>query len=98
MWLQAKAGETQNDGITVKFSHGPDDNPKPGMGIGISGCNAVGLFENWITGETDYTIHALPSMDMLSYKWGFIVDDDIFEVTFNEFLAEFRKYETIDEN
>ncbi len=89
-WLQAKATELQDDGVTTSFRCGPDDIPKTGMGFGIVGRNSLGLFENWITGETDYTIHAPKGGPMVSHKWGLILTDDTFERTFNEFIDEFR--------
>src|ERR1039457_4772986 len=94
-WLQAKAVELQRDTIKTQFGCGPDDGPKPGMGFGIIGTNAMGNFENWVTGETDYTIMVIPSpkLNMVSHKWGLIVNDESFERTFEEFITEFRKYD-----
>jgi len=92
-WLQAKATELQKSGINTDFRHGPDEGSKPGMGLGLIGNNALGLFENWTTGETDYTIHATAGGEMVSHKWGLKVTDVTFEATFNEFFAEFREYE-----
>lgn len=58
-----------------------------------------GGFENWITGETDYTIldNAIQGphgrAKQVASKWGLIVNDQTFESTFDEFIAEFHKYE-----
>ncbi|WP_020176086.1 hypothetical protein [Methyloferula stellata] len=65
------------------------------MEIGIVGLNAMGNFENWITGETDFTIMVPPSRDMkmVSHKWQLMLTDDTFELAVADFVAEFRKFE-----
>jgi len=77
----------------TSLRYGPDDGLKPGLGLGLAGRKAIGLFETWITGETDYTIHVLPGGEMVSHKWMLLLTDETFEETFNEFAAEFRKHE-----
>jgi hypothetical protein len=94
LWLRAKASELQSDHIAVNVKFGPDDGPKPGMMFEIVSSKSLGMFENWITGETDYTIHAPPGGAMVSNKWGLIITDDTFEQIFDEFIAEFRKYDS----
>ena len=65
------------------------------MSFGIVGANAMGNFESWATGETDYTIMAPPSPEakMVSHKWMQVLTDETFEAAFNEFIAEYQKYE-----
>jgi hypothetical protein len=96
-WLEEKSRQLGEQGLEVKFKVGPDDGPKPGMGLGIVGLNAMADFENWISGETDYTIMVPVSREakMVSFRWGIIVDDETFEMTFLEFIDEFRKFETV---
>jgi hypothetical protein len=92
-WLNVKSDELRTEDITVKFQSGPDDGPKPGMSLGLVGNCAMAVFENWITGETDYTIEKPPSprAKMVAHKWGALVTDETFETTFNEFIAAFRQ-------
>ena len=92
-WLEARAAELTADGLHIQFSAGPEGSAKPGMGLGLRGTRAVGLFENWRTGETDYTIHAPSDGPMVSHRWGLIVEDETFEATFREFIAEFNRFE-----
>ena len=94
-WLQAKAAELEGSGVKTSFGYGPDEGKKPGMTFGMIGPKAMGDFATWVTGETDYTIMVPPSPEatMVSHKWGLVLTDDIFEATFNEFIAEFRKHD-----
>src|SRR3984957_15314877 len=92
-WLEAKASEFQANGIDASLRCGPDDGSKPGLGFGLVGRNAIGLLESWVTGETDYTIHAPPAGKMVSHKWMLISTDETFEAIFDEFVVEFQKYE-----
>jgi len=54
----------------------------------------MGSLEVWFTGETDYTVMTPPSGEakMVSNKWMVISNDETFESTFNEFVAEFTKH------
>jgi hypothetical protein len=91
-WLEARAVELKDDGFKIEFGvAGPEVSPKPGMGLGIKGKNATGLFQNWHTGETDWTIHAPSDGPMVSHRWGLIATDKSFEGAFNEFFAELRR-------
>jgi hypothetical protein len=94
VWLEGKKSELQTLESTVSLRCGPDNGPKPGMTFGIIGPNAMGSFEVWITGETDYTVMAPPSQgaEIVSNKWMVISNDETFERTFNEFVAEFTKH------
>lgn len=57
-----------------------------------------GGFENWKTGETDYTILDNSIIEdhgrskMVTTKWGLIVTDESFELVYNEFIVAFRNY------
>jgi hypothetical protein len=95
-WLEEKTREMGKIGSKAEFRVGPSDGPKPGMGMGIVGLNAMAEFTSWTTGETDYTIMAPvnPEGKMVSHRWGLILDDESFEMTFQEFIDEFRKFET----
>lgn len=66
------------------------------MILEVVGRKAMGGFENWITGETDYTVMAPPSpkAQMVSHKWGLIVTDETFEATFDEFVVQFRQHDS----
>ena len=86
-WLEAKAVELKNDGVMLHFSASPEASPNPGMGLGIQGKNATGVFQNWHTGETDYTIHAPPDGPMTSHRWGLTATNETFEAVFREFIA-----------
>ena len=65
------------------------------MGFGVRGVNAIGSFDCWTTGETDYTIMApaSPETEMVSHKWMQVLTNETFEAAFNEFMAEFHKHE-----
>ena len=91
-WLEARGVELRAEGLLGKFHAGPDGYPKPGMILELVGTHAMGGFENWITGETDYTVAKPPSPKgkMVAHKWGVIVSDKSFEPAFNEFLSAFR--------
>jgi hypothetical protein len=93
-WLRDKTTELQSAEITTSLRHGPDDGPKPGMAFNIVGRNALGSFENWITGETDWTILAPTdtTAKLVSNKWMLTLTDETFEDAFLEFIAEFRKH------
>ena len=52
-WLRNKGEELKATGLTTSFRAGPDNFPKPGMILEIMGQHAGGMFECWITGETD---------------------------------------------
>ena len=92
-WLQATRKELQVEGFDVQFRCGPDDGHKPGMSLGLAGAHAIGLFETWVTGEADYHIVTPPSPQakMVAHKFGLVLSDGTFEMTFAEFLAEFRR-------
>jgi hypothetical protein len=92
-WLEAKVSEFQADGVHASLRYGPDNGPIPGFGFGLDGHNAIGLLQSWVTGETDYTIHALPNGKMVSHKWMLILTDETFEVIFDEFMVEFQKHD-----
>jgi len=96
VWLEEKTREMGKIVLKAEFRVGPSDGPKPGMGMGIVGLNAMADFTSWTTGETDYTIMApvSPEGKMVSHRWGLILDDESFEMTFHEFIDEFRKFET----
>lgn len=93
LWLKAKADALEAEGLTIRFAAGPDDGPKPGMTLEIVGRRAMGGFENWITGETDYTIFVPPSSKarMVSHEWGLLVTDETFETIFTSFMTKFRQ-------
>jgi hypothetical protein len=91
VWFEAKAFELKRDGFRIQF--GANGSSKPGVGLGIQGKNATGLFQNWHTGETDYTVHAPPDGPMTSHRWGLIATDETFEAVFNEFMVEFNRFE-----
>jgi hypothetical protein len=91
-WLEARAVELKGDGFTIQF--GAEGSSKPGMGLGIEGKNAIGVFQNWHTGETDYTIHAPPDGPMTSHRWGLTTTDETFEASFREFITEFIRLES----
>jgi hypothetical protein len=95
LWLEAKAAALEAEGLEASFGAGPDDGPKPGMGLGIVGRQAMGIFENWITGETDYTILVPPSPEarMVSHEWGLLATDETFEAIFTTFITKFRQFE-----
>jgi hypothetical protein len=97
VWLEQKSHQLREQGLEVRFEVGPDDGPKPGMTMGFIGLNAMAGFENWNTGETDYTIMAPASREakIVSHRWGIIVDDETFEMTLDEFIDEFRKFEIL---
>jgi hypothetical protein len=96
-WLRGKARQIGDDGFKTEFQVGSDDSPKPGMTMGIVGLNAMGSFESWVTGETDFTIMAPPSPagKMVSHRWGLVLNDETFEATFREFIEEFHKFESL---
>jgi hypothetical protein len=91
-WLENKVAGFRVDGLdaTLRWN---DDGPKPGLGFGLIGRHAIGLLENWHTGETDYTIHAPHGGEMVAHAWMRVLTDETFEATFNEFVAEFRKHD-----
>jgi hypothetical protein len=95
-WLRERARQIGQEGFKTEFNVGPDDNPKPGMTMGVIGLNAMGSFETWVTGETDWTIMVPPSTaaKMVANRWMLVLDDDSFEMTFHEFSDEFRRFET----
>ena len=96
LWLRAKAAALEAEGLKVRFAAGPDDGPKPGIILEVLGQQALyGGFENWITGETDYTIAVLssPKSRMVSHEWGLLVTDETFEATFTSFITKFRQFE-----
>jgi hypothetical protein len=94
-WLEQAATRPAGEGVKAEFTSGPNESPKLGMVFGVIGVNAMGSFECWITGETDFTIMAPPSAEakMVSHKWMQVLTDKTFEAAFNEFMAEFHKYE-----
>jgi hypothetical protein len=94
-WLAQRAALSAAEGFKAEFKLGPPESPKPAMGFGIIGVKAMCSFESWITGEVDWTIMAPPSADakMVSHKWMLLATDDTFEAIFNEFMAEFQRYE-----
>ena len=99
-WLQSKAVELNAEGFKSELRIGVATSPKPGMVLGITGIGAIGSFENWITGETDYTVLVppTPSAKMASQKWGVVLTDDTFEAAFRDFLSEFKKLDSENSN
>ncbi|MBN9532384.1 MAG: hypothetical protein J0H10_03380 [Alphaproteobacteria bacterium] len=96
VFLEAKAEALRSDGMEVRFHCGPADSPKQGMILELVWEGMYGGFENWITGETDYTVmpvgkHGQP----LAYRWGLIVTDESFAAIFDEFLAAFRSFAVV---
>jgi hypothetical protein len=96
-WLEERSRELKSEGLEAKFysSPGVGSLPKPKMGLGLVGERAMGEFENWGTGETDYTVMApaSPKAQMVAHRWGVIVTDETFEQVFGEFLAAFRHHD-----
>ena len=92
--LETKAEALKTEGMQIHFAAGPDDSRKPAMVLEIILNGMYGSFENWATGETDYTVMPLQSRtrEPVAYKWGLIVTDDTFEATFAEFLDQFRRH------
>ena len=93
--LLNKVSEFDAEGIRSSLHLGSDDSPKPGYSFGLFGANALGEFQNWITGETDYSIMkpASPDGKIVSARWGVVVSNDTFSALFDEFVAEFRKHD-----
>jgi len=92
--LLTRVNELEAKGIHVSIHLGSDESPKPGYSVGLIGANAMGEFQNWITGETDYSV--MPTAldgKMVSGRWGIIVSDQTFGYLFDEFVAEFWKHE-----
>jgi hypothetical protein len=57
----------------------------------------MGCFENWVTGQTDYTIlaiHAPPMAKPLFHRWGLVATDETFDALFGEFVARLRQFES----
>jgi len=98
LWLKAKAADLEAEGLEVRFAATPDDKPKPAMILEVLGQQAYGGFENWITGETDYTILVRPPREahMLSHEWGLLATDETFEAIFTIFITKFRQFELSD--
>jgi hypothetical protein len=96
-WLEERSRELKNEGLETRFSSSPGvgNLPKPKMCLGLVGERSMGLFENWGTGETDYTVMApaSPKAQMVAHRWGDIVTDETFEQVFGEFLAAFRHHD-----
>ena len=63
------------------------------MSLGLAGASAIGLFETWVTGRgrLSYRQAAIAQAKMVAHKFGLVLSDDTFEVTFAEFLGEFRR-------
>jgi hypothetical protein len=95
-WLEARSVELETEGFETHFGAGPDSGSKPGMTLALVGQRAMGDFQNWVTGETDYTVFAppTPKAQMVAHEWGLVVSDDTFEPTFNKFLMTFRRAES----
>jgi hypothetical protein len=93
-FIGAKAAVLRDEGFEVRFSASSDNVPKPKLILELLGDRAYGGFENWITGETDYTVLAMPPVGAkpLAHEWGIVATDENFESTFNAFLAHFRKH------
>ena len=91
--LQTQAEALSAEGTNVHFRKSVSL-PNPKLMVELSGQKALGLFECWATGETDYTIHqASKDMPMLAHRWGHIVDDQTIQQSFNDFVAEFQRIE-----
>jgi hypothetical protein len=94
-WLAAKEAELRAGGFDARLHVGAITS-KPGMTLSIVGHKALGEFANWVTGETDYTVHEIRgprNLEMVSHKWGLLLTDETFEQAFADFLSEFRRYE-----
>ena len=100
-WLAEKAGPLQAQGLEVRIG-GHDFAAKPKTMISVAGKNARGDFENWKSGETDYTIFRLHRPLLMPWRmvpkqfairWGVVADDASFEDIYEEFMARFREAE-----
>ena len=89
-WLSDQVPRLEAEDFEMRFGIGKSETPKQGMAYGIIGHRVIGLFQNWITGEADYTIQGQTSKDMIAYRWGVIATDETFEALFCEFLERFR--------
>ena len=92
-WLKQQESALAGEGFETSFRAGPDDSPKPGVCLDVIGTRAFGSFENWATGETDYSIFARtpPELCMISHKWGVIVSDSTFNSVYSEFLFKLHE-------
>jgi hypothetical protein len=100
-WLEERGGQLKAEGFETQIA-GHDFPGKPKASLAVAGHKALGDFENWKSGETDYTIMRLgrhrffPWRKMskqVSYRWGVVVDDNSFEPLFEEFISRFREVE-----
>ena len=93
-FLEAKAKTLKSEGMQSQFSAGREDAQKPAMILEIIQNDVCGAFENWATGETDYTVMSAASQGngLLAHKWCLKVTDETFETTFDEFLIAFRRF------
>ena len=92
-FLEARSADLTKEGMQVRVAGGSQRRPKSGMILETVLNGMYGGFENWSTGETDYTIMPVPSRTKqpLVHKWGLILSDETFEATFDEFMGEFRR-------
>src|ERR1043165_5195191 len=97
-WLKAKTAELGASGLKVDFRANSESEPG-NMQLGLIGSRAMGLIENWERGDTDCTVVAPASseMKMVWHIWGKMVTDETFESVFEEFVAQFRRYEFTNE-
>jgi hypothetical protein len=93
-FLETKTDALKREGIQTRFAAGSMQARKPGMILEITQNGLYGGFENWATGETDYTVMPLGSRrtQPLAYRWGLTVTDETFEATLDEFLKAFRGF------
>lgn len=97
-WLEGKAAELRATGLRVTFTANVDSEPVK-MGLGNEGTRALALFENWERGHADGTVEALVSSEwkMVWHNWMQMASDETFESMFEEFVAQFRRYEFTNE-
>jgi hypothetical protein len=100
-WLAGKAELLKARGMKVRVG-GHDFPAKPKTMISIAGKNAIADFENWKSGETDYTVFRLrrPWLtpwrkvpEQFATRWGVVADDASFEGLYEEFVARFLEAE-----
>jgi hypothetical protein len=94
-WLPSKLVELERQGLltSIKFSSQTDH--KPDAVIEVTGKVAMGVFEAWAAGETDYSIFMPPSRkaDIVANKWGLELTAEPFEEVFDNFVTEYCRYE-----
>jgi hypothetical protein len=89
LWLELRGKDLLAEGYKIKYAFSDMYN-SPKTNLGASSDNTIGDFTSWAEGYCDFEVLDTKSGERLVNEMGLILDDSIFEATFEDFRRHLR--------